>query len=154
MRRIGWMAVVLGGLVMAGTRGADAGNGTDGHSFECREATLRGTYGIQLSGSRPLPTGGTESVIGLALRTYDGAGNFTQIDTLKGTVQAIVRDRPGSGTYQVNPDCTAVAQLEPAPGVLIEERMVIVDHGSEIRSMSAAPPPVMVTAIQKRIDRR
>ena len=120
----------------------------------CSNATLRGTYGTQLRGTRPVPPpqgGGTEDVIGVVIRTYDGMGNFTQIDNVKGSVTGWVPDRPGSGTYQVTQDCRAVTQFVPGPGVLIEERMVIVDAGKETYSMTATPGPLMVTAVSKRI---
>jgi hypothetical protein len=42
-------------------------------------------------------------------------------------------------------------QLQPGPGILIEERMVIVDGAEQILSGTIAPGPVMVTAVQKRI---
>ena len=70
-----------------------------------------------------------QAVIGVVLRTYDGAGAFTQVDNIKGSVTGIVPDRPGSGTYQVNADCSAVTLFQPGPGITLEERMVIVDHG-------------------------
>ena len=57
----------------------------------------------------------------------------------------------GFGTYEVAADCTAVVQLQPGPGVLIEERMVIVDGAEQILSGTIAPALVMVTAVQKRI---
>ena len=45
-----------------------------GHAFLCRDATLRGSYGVQMQGTRPVPppTDGFESVIGVVIRTYDG----------------------------------------------------------------------------------
>jgi hypothetical protein len=69
-------------------------------------------------------------VIGVAVRTYDGAGSFTQIDNLKGAVTGIVPDRPGSGTYQVNEDCTAIAVLQPVPESRSKERIVIVERAT------------------------
>jgi hypothetical protein len=80
-------------------------------------------------------------------------GNFTQIDNVKGSVTGWVPDRPGSGTYQVNRDCTAVTLFAPGPGApTIEERVVIVDAGKETYSMTATPAPNMVTAVGKRIN--
>ena len=118
----------------------------------CRDQTLDGTYGIQMQGTRPSAPGGPiETVIGVAIRTYDGRGSFTQIDNVKGSISGIVFDRFGFGTYEVAPDCTAVVQLQPGPGILIEERMVIVDDARQIFSGSIAPGPVMVTAVHKRI---
>jgi hypothetical protein len=145
------LAVVTAGALGMGLRSADA----QGQS-PCDERTIRGTYGIQMQGTRPVPGGGgaTESVIGVVIRTYDGAGGLTQIDNIKGSVTGIQPDRPGFGTYAVLPDCRAVADFEPAPGILLQERMVIVEGGAEIRTMVASPGGIMVTAVGKRIDRR
>jgi hypothetical protein len=125
--------------------------------FRCTEATLRGTYGIQMQGTNPVPPplgGGIQTVIGVVVRTYDGAGGFTQVDNVKGAVTGIVPDRPGAGTYQVNDDCTGVTLFQPGPGITIEERMVIVDHGDEIRTIVSNPLAVMISSVQKRIDHR
>ena len=120
----------------------------------CSDATIRGTYGLQMQGTIPAPGGGTQAVIGVAMRTYDGDGRFTQIDNLKGAVTGIVPDRPGSGTYQVNEDCTAIALFQPGPGITIEERIVILERGDELKSISSSPPPIMISAVHTRIDRR
>lgn len=118
---------------------------------ECTDAMLRGTYGIQMQGTRPIPGGaGIEAVIGVVTRTYDGAGNFTQVDNIKGATSGIVPDRPGSGTYRVHADCSGTTRFEPGPGVLIEERFVIVDYGHEIRSITTSPQPSMISTIAKR----
>jgi hypothetical protein len=80
-------------------------------------------------------------------------GNFTQIDNVHGSVTGWVPDRPGSGTYQVNSDCTAVTLFVPGPGAPpIEERVVIVDAGKETFTMTATPAALMVTTVGKRIN--
>jgi hypothetical protein len=117
----------------------------------CSNATLHGTYGIQMQGTRGVPGGGTESVIGVVVRNYDGQGGVTQVDNIKGSITGIVPDRPGAGTYEVNEDCSAVVEFEPAPGILIRETMVIVDKGRELRSITSFPPAVMVTSVQIRM---
>ena len=130
-------------------------NGGPKKNRGCSDATITGTYGIQITGTRPSAPGGPiESVIGVAIRHYDGQGQFTQVDNVKGSITGMVPDAPGFGTYRVNEDCSAVAQFEPAPGILVEERLVIVDDGNEIRSMASLPPLVMVTGVHKRIDSR
>jgi hypothetical protein len=159
MARKMWITVVVGLIALGGGGRVGAGVGTAGQeaSPHCSDATLRGTYGAQMQGTRPVPPpagGGIETVIGVVVRTYDGAGRFTQIDNVKGSITGIVPDRPGAGTYHVNADCTAVTQFVPGPGILIEERMVIVDHGDEIRSIVSSPLPVMVTSVQRRMDHR
>lgn len=123
----------------------------------CSEATIRGTYGMQMQGTTALPPaqgGGLQTVVGVLLRTYDGAGAFTQVDNIHGSVTGIEPDRPGAGTYQVNDDCSGVTLFQPAPGVTIEERMVIVDHGAEIRTIASSPLSTMVSTVGKRIDNR
>jgi hypothetical protein len=143
-------------LVVAGIQGSDPGpSGTQG--FPCTNATIRGTYGIHMQGTGPVPppVGGTQTLVGVVKRTYDGMGNFTQIDNVHGSVTGWVPDRPGSGSYQVNPDCTAATQFQPGPGApLIEERIVIVDGGSELYSATTSPLPLMVATVGKRTDPR
>ncbi|MFL6575449.1 MAG: hypothetical protein ACJ8MR_02435 [Povalibacter sp.] len=123
-------------------------------TYECSNKTLRGTYGGQMQGARPAPGGGLEQLIGVVIRTYDGAGNFTQVDNIKGSVAGIVPDRPGSGTYSVSADCSFTTQFQPGPGVLIEETGNIVDYGNEVQSITVTPQPLMVTGSAKRIGFR
>jgi len=141
-------------LVVSGIQGSGQRSSVDG--FECADGTIRGTYGIQMQGTGPVPppVGGTQTVIGVVTRTYDGMGNFTQIDNIHGSVTGWVPNRPGSGTYQVNPDCTFATQFVPAPGApVIEERGVIIDHGKELYTATVAPMPTMVSTQSQRIDR-
>lgn len=147
------VVVILGaGVAFAGLWERDARANEPTQNRKCSDATLRGTYGIQISGTRPsAPAGAIESVVGVVLRHYDGRGQFTQVDNVKGSISGTVPDRPGAGTYQVNEDCSGVAQTQPGPGILLEERLVIVDDGNEIRSMTSLPLPVMVTGTSKRV---
>jgi hypothetical protein len=145
-------------LLVAGTQGSGPGaSGGPAVGFPCTDATIRGTYGIHMQGTGPVPppVGGTQTLIGVVKRTYDGMGNFTQIDNIHGSVTGWVPDRPGSGTYQVNPDCTAATQFQPGPGApVIEERVVIVDGGSELYSVTVSPLPTMVSTVAKRANPR
>ena len=121
----------------------------------CNAATIRGDYGIQIQGTRSLAGGGTESVIGVVLRTYDGHGNLDQTDNVKGSVTGLpVQDRPGYGTYEVNADCTGIARFDPAPGIHLEERIIIVNNGNETRSITSTPAGVNVSGIGLRIRQR
>jgi hypothetical protein len=145
-------------LLVAGTQSSRAGsNVRPDLGFPCTDATIRGTYGIQMQGTGPVPppVGGSQTLIGVVKRTFDGMGNFTQIDNIHGSVTGWVPDRQGSGTYQVNPDCTAATQFVPGPGApVIEERLVIIDGGSELYSATVSPLPTMVTTVSKRINPR
>ena len=113
-----------------------------------------GDYGIQIQGTRPAPGGLTESVIGIVLRSYDGQGNFSQVSNVKGSITGTVPDSQGFGTYEVNPDCTGIVRFQPGPGIVIEERLVIVDDGREIRTAVMVPAGVMVTGVHQRVHSR
>lgn len=146
--------IVVIGFSMA-LRGALA-QGQPG--FHCTDATIRGTFGVQMQGRAPVPPPfppGTQDVIGVVVRTYDGQGSFSQVDNIKGSVTGLAApDRPGGGTYSINPDCSGIAVFDPGSGMLIEERLVVVDKGNEIRTITGNPPPLMVTAVHTRIDHR
>jgi hypothetical protein len=143
-------------LAVAGTQGSDPATSVGG--FECTNATIRGTWGIHMQGTGPVPPplgGGIQAVVGVVTRTFDGMGNFNQIDNIHGSVTGWVPNRPGSGTYQVNPDCTFATQFVPGPGApVIEERGVIVELGNELHTATVTPLEVMVSAHGQRIDRR
>ena len=117
-----------------------------------------GDYGVQFQGTRPAPTATDptrmESVVGVVHRTYDGVGNIEQVDNVKGFFSGITPDRPGFGTYEVHADCTGIARFVPVSGPSIEELLVIVDNGREIRTITMSPAPVMVTGVQQRIHTR
>jgi hypothetical protein len=155
---MGWAATAAAtvAVVMGGARvmGADGQDDEGGQWKPCSEATVRGDYGIQIQGTRPAPGGLTESVVGVVFRTYDGQGNFDQVSNVKGSITGTVPDSQGFGTYEVNPDCTGIIRFQPGPGILIEERLVIVDDGREIRAAVMVPTAVVITSVHQRIHRR
>jgi hypothetical protein len=156
MRRTAWIvtAAVTAAVVVGGARimGADVQeNSGRGQGKQCSEATVRGDYGIQIQGTRPAPGGQIESVIGIVLRNYDGHGSFSQVSNVKGSLTGTVPDSQGFGTYEVNADCTGVVRFQAAPGVLLEERLVIVDDGREIRTAVMVPTAVMITGVHQRL---
>jgi hypothetical protein len=129
----------------------------------CSNDTLKGTWGVFINGTRPAPSvlpafglyfpGTIEQVAGLALQTFDGNGNFTQTDNVKGSLSGILPDRPGSGTYSVNPDCTGTFTLIPGPGAPpIVNRFIIVDGGKEFRAVVTSPQVVMVAANGRKLN--
>ena len=87
------------------------------------------------------------------LREYDGIGQFTQVSNVKGSINGWVPDRVGDGTYDVNADCTAIVRFQRAPGVIIEERLIIVDDGREVRSATMLPLPSMATGVARRVHK-
>jgi hypothetical protein len=120
----------------------------------CQNRTLRGDYGILVSGIRGVGPGRTEQFVGVALRTYDGNGGFTQVDNSHGTVTGAQRDAPATGTYEVNADCTGTSLIFfPGAPFPVETAFVIVDGGEEVKDAVMAPPPNIVTAVQRRVGR-
>jgi hypothetical protein len=124
----------------------------------CDNATLKGAYGLQISGTRAAPLPGTtglvgpnEMVVGVVIQIFDGNGNFTQTDNVKGSFAGIVPDRPGKGTYTVNPDCTLTQVVSPPGQAPITTKGVIVDGGKELRSITVSPDSTMVTVIGRKM---
>ena len=122
----------------------------------CSNATLNGAYGVSISGTRPAPSvlpnsivlpGYIEQAIGVVIQIFDGQGNFTQTDNVKGSISGITPNRPGLGTYSVNSDCTGTYSVNnkgvPFP---IVTQMVIVDGGAEFRGIVVSPQPVIIMA--------
>ena len=124
-------------------------NGDDGQA--CNNAMLKGTYGAQVVGERPAGPDKREQFVALALGTFDGQGNFTQVDNSHG-LSGTVADRPGSGTYTVNRDCTATLTLWteglPFP---IQTRLVVFDRGAETRGLVMSPAVIVATTTSRRI---
>jgi hypothetical protein len=144
---------VLVALALSAPRRLTAGD--DGRGRGCSNRTLRGDYGILISGIVPAgPNGQTEMVIGTTLRSYDAQGNFTEVSNAHGQLSGAVEGRKGYGTYRVNVDCTGTTTLFvegiPFP---TETSMVIVDDGREVKEVVMSPPPAVVTAVQTRVTR-
>ena len=158
MKRMAWVAAAVAtvavGIGGASVIGADGQSDERGSSKPCSEATVGGDYGIQIQGTRPAPGGLTEAVIGIVFRTYDGKGNFSQVSNLKGSITGTNPDSVSGGTYEVNADCTGIIRAQPLPGIVIEERMVIVENGREIRAAVMTPTPVVITSVHQRMHRR
>lgn len=157
MKHGAWAAVAVAAMVVSVVRpntSAAQALPADGHEPACSEATIAGDYGVQGTGTQQLPDGRIESWIGITLKNYDGAGNVTNLENVKGSIRGLATDRRSVGTYKVNADCTGSTRFEPVPGIIVEGRFVIVDDGNEIRSLSAAPPGAMVAGVEKRVRRR
>ena len=165
MRRMTWMAafgvVVVAALGVGVGTGFGDGNRRDGDQQPhrgCSDATLRGAYGLQFQGTRPVRPPfppGIESFTGIAIRTYDGEGQFTQSSNVKGSVIGVEEDVQSTGTYQVNEDCSGTDTLEPFPGApVITDRLVIVDDGRQVRIAVMTPVAIVNTGVMERIRNR
>ena len=119
----------------------------------CTNASLRGDYAFVLKGTKPSgpPPAPQEDVIGLARTRFDGYGGSTNIDNLHGTISPLSPDRPGTGTYTINADCTGTGVLFNAGSPPLQIRIVIVDKGNEVWTITTSPASVLVIGIGKKI---
>jgi hypothetical protein len=127
----------------------------------CSNETLMGSYGLSIGGTRPAPfvtpggagfAGQFEQVLGTVIQIFDGKGNFTQVDNVKGTIAGIVPDRPGRGTYTVNPDCSETQVVSPPGQAPITSKGVIVDGGKEFRQNTVSPDAFMISTIGRKMN--
>jgi hypothetical protein len=165
MRRMSWAAAVGVVVLTCAGMGAGTGFGADNGRGDqelsdgaCSEATLRGAYGLQFQGTRPVRPPfppGTESFIGVAIRTYDGEGQFTQISNVKGSVIGVEADVESTGTYQVNENCSGTDRAQfVVGGPVVTDRLVIVDDGREVSIAVMTPVAIVNTGVMKRIHKR
>jgi hypothetical protein len=115
--------------------GVPAAGANDDGPRECSNRTLRGDYGFSITGTvfppSPVPS---FLVRGVAMTRFDGRGNLTQVDfATRNGVPTGTDWRPGTGSYEVNADCTGTAEIHFADGSpSLFLRMVIVDGGRQI----------------------
>jgi hypothetical protein len=130
--RIVGIAVALTGILMTGGhfRSMPGRFVSVAHAAQtgCSNSSLRGNYGFQIKGTIV----GLGPIGGIALSTFDGGGNFTQTDNVTVNGFPIVPNRPGSGTYNVNADCTGTQTLLEAGGQVIHTTFVIAENGKEV----------------------
>ncbi len=135
---------VTGLAVVLGLGAAQSGGATDDESVgalgagsrsapTCSSHTLRGDYGFTIDGQI---VGGPFAGLlrGLAMTHFDGHGNLTQVDfaTING-IPTGTEWRPGTGTYEVDANCTGKAEIEFTDGSpALHLRLVVVDGGREV----------------------
>jgi hypothetical protein len=123
----------------------------------CSNRTLRGNYGFAIEGlilaipgapalPAPLP------LRAVALTTFDGKGNLTQLDHY--VVNGAAPSQPwqaSTGTYTVNPNCTGDLILNVPGNPLSPFKLyfVVLSKGSEIRTVVDAN---LVSSVGRRIE--
>jgi hypothetical protein len=120
--------------------------------FGCSDAMLKGKYGFTITGLRPAGRGLPQvALVGTALTTFHGDGTFDQFDNLNVNSPEVTYqpDRPGTGTYSLNPDCSGTMSLT-AGGVTLQLSITVVDHGREVRT-AVITPEVIVTSNGRKI---
>ena len=136
-------ATVLALALVAGSIPANASS--------CNNATIRGTYASTIRGQVFLPDGSTLVLDGLAKQTFDGKGNFTQVDAVAANGNFVPGWRPGSGTYSVNADCTATMTISIAGQPDLHTQAIVSQSGNKIRGM-VIDPGFASTAEGERLD--
>jgi hypothetical protein len=144
------LAVTIALCVAPRATAQDGGEGP-----RCSNATLRGSYGLAVSGIRAIGPTETEQFVAVGIRTYDGRGGFTDVASFHGSKQGVLADGHVGGTYDVNGDCTGKSSFTVIlPGgfpVTIESAFVILDRGRTVQEAVMSPQPNIVTAVFQRM---
>jgi hypothetical protein len=128
----------------------------------CANATLHGVYAFHLTGQILAPAAVAGPVSGVALTTFDGLGNLTQIDNVVHNGVVPVEDwRPAVGSYTVNSDCTGTFTFTPMPtnaadaGPALKVHFVLTNSGAKIVTVVTGSPntPPFVASIVSTGDR-
>lgn len=144
------MMIVCGLLVS----GASARAESEGRP--CSNRTLKGDYGFTGEGLLLPSPGVTVPIRGVAMTHFDGQGKITQVDHV--VVDGVAPTNPWSpstGTYQVNANCTGTVQIVPGPGVFINQAIVVVRQGKEIRAVVTGPfvgPARAITSVGVKVE--
>ena len=111
----------------------------------CSNETLKGAYALSIGGTRPAPfvgpdvrafAGQMEQVLGTVIQIFDGKGNFTQVDNVKGT----------------NADCSVTQLVTPLGQAPITSKGVIMDGGKEFRQNTVSPDSFMISATGRKMN--
>jgi hypothetical protein len=120
------------------------------HAVVCGDSTIQGRYAFTIHGTIFLPNGGTILIDGIALQTFDGRGNVTQVDAVADNGVLAPGWRPGAGSYSVNPDCTGTETLV-VPGMPDLHLQMIVAQGGNTIHQVVIDPGVATTAKGERL---
>lgn len=151
--------IVCGLLVAASSARVDQERGTghdDGDTKACTNRTFRGDYGSSVEGLILPAPGVTFPIRGVVMTHYDGKGTFTQVDHIVfNGAPPTIEWTPGTGTYQVNADCTGTAHIATSTGGFVNLVFVVVSQGKQINSVVTAPfdgPDRDVTSVGIKVE--
>lgn len=140
------VALAAGPMLYVGTALAHPAKG-------CSDETLKGTYGLRVSGE--ILAGPTSTVAafrdGVDLATFDGKGSFSQEDFVLGNgvfMTGLPTDPETgfndmeSGTYTVNANCTGTFTInEPGPVVIVNMFVLTINGQTMHTIVSSLTPP-------------
>jgi len=79
-------------------------------TYECLNITIKESYAFTIRGQILTPNGQL-LIDGIAKTTFDGNGNFTQVDAVAVNGVLPLVWRTGTGSYSVSSDCTGTMTL-------------------------------------------
>ena len=135
-----WMTFTVSGLLIAGcavlvvqpgkAQSEQLGDAGSSSEARCSNRTLRGSYALNIDGT--IIAGPNRLLLrGVGMRQFDGQGNLSQVDftTINGAA-AETEWRSGSGTYELNSDCTGTMEIIQSDGSpTLRLRLVVGNHG-------------------------
>jgi len=120
------------------------------HASGCSNSTITGTYAFTLHGQVFLPDGSTLLIDGVAKQTFDGKGNFTQVDAVATNGILTPGWRPGTGTYSVSPDCTGTQTIVISGMPDLHLQIIVAQSGNTIHQV-VTDPGVATTSEGERL---
>ena len=121
-----------------------------GNAQSCSNASLNGTYVFTIHGQ--ILAGPAAGIVdGIALATFDGQGNMTQIDAVSHNGVVAQVWRPGTATYTVNPNCTGSMTLVNAGSPPLNLVFIVAKQGKEIHVV-VTNPGTAITSDATRLD--
>jgi hypothetical protein len=123
----------------------------------CNDRLIEGTYGFTIEGQKLAGPGPVGPQVGVAITTFDGGGNLSQLDSvvIGGSQVADFTHPPAAGTYSVNANCTGTFTIEfqdGRPPVTVD--FAVVDDGREIDTVVLPPPGSVGSLATRSIGKR
>jgi hypothetical protein len=120
------------------------------HASACSNSTIQGTYAFTIHGTLFLPDGSTLLIDGIDKVTFDGKGNFTQVDAVATNGILTPGWRPGKGSYSVKPDCTGTQTIVISGLPDLHLQFIVAQSGNTIHQV-VTDPGVATTAEGERV---
>src|SRR5216684_3683711 len=140
--RMPMVATMACGLLVAAclARADDKDKDTTAQASACSNSTIRGSYAFTIHGTLFLPDGSNLVVDGIDRVTFDGKGNFAQVDAVAMNGHLDAQGwRPGTGTYSVSPDCTGTETIM-VPGLPdLHLQFIVAQSGNTIHQIVIDP---------------
>ena len=127
----GMLTTGLTMLTIVSTAAAESGDEA------CSNRTLRGDYGFDIQAQLTFDV--VRTLRGVAMTRFDGRGHLQQVDhvVISGFPPPAANSwNLGTGTYEINPDCTGTATINFADGrPSVTLGLVVVREGTEVHTV-------------------